>query len=112
MCICCTLSDFGLYIVALMLPPVAVLFRSGIFSIDLLLNILLTLLGIAPGIVHAFYYVYTTSAIRLKSEVLCQQGYRFNNSGSYQRKEEIVGLTENHGHKNGKEAPPPYQELV
>ena len=41
-------------ILALFLPPVAVALRFGIGK-TFLLNLLLTLLGALPGIIHAFY---------------------------------------------------------
>lgn len=36
------------------LPPVSVALNKGI-GMDLLINILLTILGVIPGIIHAFY---------------------------------------------------------
>ncbi len=41
-------------ILALLLPPVAVALRHGIGK-DFLINVLLTLLGWIPGVIHAFY---------------------------------------------------------
>ncbi|TRX60507.1 YqaE/Pmp3 family membrane protein [Fulvivirga sp. M361] len=41
-------------ILALLIPPVAVALRKGL-SGAFLLNLILTLLGIVPGIIHAFY---------------------------------------------------------
>ncbi|SCV99860.1 LAFE_0B04104g1_1 [Lachancea fermentati] len=67
-CICCTVSDLILYIVAIIFPPVAVLFRSGLYSSDFLLNVLLTLLGFVPGLIHAFYYITITSPLRRDHE--------------------------------------------
>ncbi|AET41327.1 Sna4p Ecym_8031 [Eremothecium cymbalariae DBVPG len=60
----CTVPDLILCLMAFILPPVAVLIRSGPYSPDLLLNIVLTLLGGLPGIVHAIYYIMITSPIR------------------------------------------------
>lgn len=68
--VCCTVSDFFLYILATIFPPVAVLMRSGICSADFYLNILLTLCGFIPGEIHAFYYVYVTSPLRMDPEYL------------------------------------------
>ncbi|QLG74283.1 hypothetical protein HG535_0G01670 [Zygotorulaspora mrakii] len=65
---CCTVSDLILYIIAFFLPPVAVIFRSGLCSSDLLLNVLLTLLGVVPGMLHAFYYITVTSPLRRDEE--------------------------------------------
>lgn len=41
-------------ILALLLPPVAVALRYGLTS-AFWINLLLTILGIVPGIIHAFY---------------------------------------------------------
>ncbi|CCK69515.1 Sna4p KNAG_0C04120 [Huiozyma naganishii CBS 8797] len=62
--VCCTVSDLLLYIIAIIFPPAAVVFRSGICSSDLLLNVLLTMLGLLPGTIHAFYYISVTSPLR------------------------------------------------
>lgn len=43
-------------IIAILLPPVAVLIERG-FGGSFLLNILLTLLGGIPGMIHAVYVV-------------------------------------------------------
>jgi uncharacterized membrane protein YqaE (UPF0057 family) len=47
-----------LLIVAIFLPPLAVFFRVGIRG-PFWLNIILTILGWLPGIVHAWYVVLT-----------------------------------------------------
>lgn len=60
----CSVSDIILYFIALVFPPVAVLLRSGVCSSDFLLNMLLTLLGFLPGVIHAFYYITITSPLR------------------------------------------------
>lgn len=67
-CVCCTVSDFILYLVAIIFPPVAVVLRSGVCSSDFLLNILLTLFGFLPGMIHAFYYITITSPLRRDGE--------------------------------------------
>lgn len=41
-------------ILALFIPPLAVALRTGLSS-DFWINLLLTILGIIPGIIHAFY---------------------------------------------------------
>lgn len=43
-------------IFAILLPPVGVFLQVG-FSMTLLLNILLTLLGYLPGIIHAVWVI-------------------------------------------------------
>ncbi|QEU59046.1 Sna4 [Kluyveromyces lactis] len=67
-CICCTVSDLILYIVAIIFPPIAVGLRSGLCSSDLLLNVLLTMFGFLPGMIHAFYYITVTSPLRTDTE--------------------------------------------
>ncbi|CAL9730869.1 hypothetical protein MOUN0_K06018 [Monosporozyma unispora] len=76
-CIICSVSDCILYLVAVIFPPVAVLLRSGFYSSDFLLNVLLTLLGFFPGLVHAFYYITITSPLRRDAEYVYfyQQGW-------------------------------------
>ncbi|MFN4024625.1 MAG: YqaE/Pmp3 family membrane protein [Hyphomonas sp.] len=41
-------------LLTIFLPPVAVAIKEG-FGLQLLLNILLTLIGWLPGVVHAFW---------------------------------------------------------
>jgi len=43
-------------ILAFFIPPLAVLFKAGC-GCDLLLNIVLTFLGVLPGMIHAFWVV-------------------------------------------------------
>lgn len=75
-CCCFSVSDIILYIVACFFPPVAVAFRSGFWSKDLLLNILLTILAFIPGMLHAFYYVTVTSPLRNENgRYFYQQGW-------------------------------------
>jgi len=49
-------GDLCLLILAFFLPPVAVLMKAGCGA-DFLINILLTILGIIPGMIHAFWVV-------------------------------------------------------
>jgi len=41
-------------ILSLVFPPLAVALNKGVGK-DLIINIILTILGIIPGIIHAFY---------------------------------------------------------
>lgn len=50
------MGDLAKIILAILLPPIGVLVERGL-SGALLLNILLTLLGYIPGIVHAVYII-------------------------------------------------------
>ena len=47
-------------IFAFLLPPLGVLLGNG-SAVDFLLNVLLTLLGWLPGVLHAFYVILTRS---------------------------------------------------
>jgi uncharacterized membrane protein YqaE (UPF0057 family) len=52
------LGTFLLVIVAILLPPLAVALSVGCNK-DFFINLLLTLLGYIPGIIHALYIVFT-----------------------------------------------------
>lgn len=51
-------SDIIKVILAIILPPLGVFFEVG-FGKHFWLNILLTLLGWIPGVVHAMYIIFT-----------------------------------------------------
>jgi len=53
-----TLSDVLKIIVAIFLPPLGVLFEVGL-GMHFWINIVLTLLGFIPGIIHAVYIIAT-----------------------------------------------------
>jgi len=44
------------YLVAIFLPPLGVFLKTGCGA-DFLINILLTILGWLPGVIHAFYVI-------------------------------------------------------
>lgn len=50
-------GDFILLLMVLIFPPLPVAIKRGICSADFLINLLLSLLGFLPGLVHAFYIV-------------------------------------------------------
>ena len=50
------MSNLIRILLAIFLPPVAVLITAGI-GLQFLLNILLTLLGIIPGMIHAIWII-------------------------------------------------------
>ncbi|KAI3572437.1 plasma membrane proteolipid 3 [Fusarium oxysporum f. sp. albedinis] len=52
-----TLSDICKFIFAIFLPPIGVLLERGCWHADLLINILLTILGYLPGVLHAIYII-------------------------------------------------------
>ncbi|KAI2640151.1 hypothetical protein GGS21DRAFT_487895 [Xylaria nigripes] len=56
-----TASDVCKIILAIILPPLGVFFERGCGA-DLLINILLTLLGYIPGIIHALYVPFAVSS--------------------------------------------------
>lgn len=64
MSIFCTFSDVLLLILAFFLPPVAVGLRSGLASPELWLNVILTMVGGIPGVIHAIYYIFKSSPSR------------------------------------------------
>ncbi|KAH3902847.1 probable Plasma membrane proteolipid 3 [Saccharomycodes ludwigii] len=51
-----TKSDIIKIIAAIILPPLGVFLEVG-FSLDLLINIILTCLGYIPGILHALWVI-------------------------------------------------------
>ncbi len=51
-------SDIIKVILAVILPPLGVFFEVG-FGKHFWLNVLLTLLGWVPGIIHALYVIFT-----------------------------------------------------
>ncbi|KAH7027035.1 putative cation transport-related protein [Linnemannia elongata] len=51
-----TCTDIFKFIFAVIFPPLGVLLERGCGP-DLLINILLTILGFIPGIIHAFYII-------------------------------------------------------
>ncbi|KAL8807300.1 MAG: hypothetical protein Q9182_000805 [Xanthomendoza sp. 2 TL-2023] len=53
---CCT-SDILLAVLAIIFPPIAVWIKSGICTLDSLINILLCALGYIPGLLHAWYII-------------------------------------------------------
>lgn len=52
-----TASDILKLILAIFLPPLGVFLEVGVNS-TLLINILLTILGYIPGILHAIYVIF------------------------------------------------------
>lgn len=72
-------SDICKIILAIFLPPLGVFFERGCGA-DLLINILLTILGYIPGIIHALYVIspQESTPVSVRSERLltrCQNSY-------------------------------------
>ncbi|KAL1920650.1 uncharacterized protein VTP21DRAFT_1027 [Calcarisporiella thermophila] len=55
-----TLTDICKIACAIVLPPLGVFLERGCTA-DLAINILLTILGYIPGIVHALYIIFKVS---------------------------------------------------
>eukprot|EP00884_Botryococcus_braunii_P019751 jgi/Botrbrau1/645/Bobra.0161s0034.1 len=51
-------SDIFKIIFAIILPPLGVFLEKGLCDVDVLINILLTILGYIPGIIHALYIIF------------------------------------------------------
>ncbi|KAF2708764.1 hypothetical protein K504DRAFT_467995 [Pleomassaria siparia CBS 279.74] len=51
-------TDCFLLLLAVLFPPVAVWIKRGICSADSLINICLCMLGVLPGLLHAWYIVF------------------------------------------------------
>jgi uncharacterized membrane protein YqaE (UPF0057 family) len=47
-----TASDILKIVAAIILPPLGVFLEKGVCDVDILINILLTILGYIPGIIH------------------------------------------------------------
>ena len=60
-----TATDPIKMIFAVIFPPLGVFFEVG-FKGHFWLNILLTLFGFIPGIIHAFYVILTPSPLSLR----------------------------------------------
>ncbi|PYI07997.1 UPF0057-domain-containing protein [Aspergillus sclerotiicarbonarius CBS 121057] len=67
-----TCSMLCLILVTLFVPPLGVFLISGC-SVDLLINILLTILGYLPGHIHAFYLEYVYYGNRNAADVAARR---------------------------------------
>ena len=61
MAIVCTCWGILSFILAIFVPPIGVLMHNGCGK-DFIINVLLTILGYIPGIIHAIYVIWTTPA--------------------------------------------------
>jgi uncharacterized membrane protein YqaE (UPF0057 family) len=90
-------------IIAIFLPPVAVLLERGCGA-DLLINILLTLLGHIPGVIHAIYLILHDRERRKDGQTLyIPPRHQHNNEAMY-------GPGPDYGKKNMPPAQPVYRE--
>ncbi|KAL8906993.1 MAG: hypothetical protein Q9207_001679 [Kuettlingeria erythrocarpa] len=53
---CCN-TDILLALLAVIFPPIAVWIKSGLCTLDSLINILLCMVGYLPGVLHAWYII-------------------------------------------------------
>ncbi|KAI9138150.1 putative cation transport-related protein [Paraphysoderma sedebokerense] len=53
-----TCSDIFKFIAAVFLPPLGVFLEVGL-NRDFWINVILTILGFIPGVIHAFYIIIT-----------------------------------------------------
>ncbi|KHN75221.1 Plasma membrane proteolipid 3, partial [Toxocara canis] len=53
----CTCTDIFKLILAIVLPPLGVFVEKGC-GIQLLINIVLTILGYLPGVIHAIWVIF------------------------------------------------------
>lgn len=56
----CSPADLCLTILAIIFPPIPVWIKRGLCSADSLINFALCLLGFVPGLLHAWYIIFTT----------------------------------------------------
>ncbi|ODQ52204.1 cation transport-related protein, partial [Saitoella complicata NRRL Y-17804] len=52
-----TCPDLFLCLLAVLIPPIPVGIKAGFCTADLLINICLCVLGVIPGLVHAWYII-------------------------------------------------------
>lgn len=62
-----SITPFGILVLllAIFVPPLGVLLECGLGK-DFLINVLLTILGYIPGIIHAVYIIMTSPSNDLK----------------------------------------------
>lgn len=97
-------DDILLGLLACFLPPIAVAVRQGFWRKDTLICFLLTAIFGFPGMFHAFYVIYTTSAERRLYDSL---------SGGPDLEAQNSGADDASSHKSAPsgELPPNYDEI-
>ncbi|MFH4981986.1 hypothetical protein AB6A40_008695 [Gnathostoma spinigerum] len=58
----CTCGDILKLLIAIILPPLGVFLEKGC-GLQLLINIVLTILGYVPGVIHAIWVIFYYSDI-------------------------------------------------
>jgi len=54
---------FFCLLMSILLPPLGVIMRTGVCNKDVAINILLTILGYVPGIIHALWIFATVTSV-------------------------------------------------
>lgn len=87
------LRDWILVLVAIFVPPVAVWFKRGFFSRDLLINVLLFLFGFFPGLIHALYVISTHPSVH----TLTSSNHHNSQENNNENEESLLNRTERYG---------------
>ncbi|KAI4132954.1 MAG: hypothetical protein LQ338_000421 [Usnochroma carphineum] len=68
---CCG-ADILLALLAVLFPPLPVWIKTGLCSLDSLINLLLCMLGFVPGLLHAWYII---AKVHASSQILTSHGF-------------------------------------
>ncbi|KAL6937772.1 hypothetical protein ACO0RG_004295 [Hanseniaspora osmophila] len=101
---CCTLL---LIICAIIFPPFPVLLVKGLCSSDFLLNVLLTLLGYIPGLVHSLIIIFERQQSRNMDRWYYQQGWTARERLSQSRGSPATNNTGNNTSNSNTNPPQP-----
>ncbi|KAL1590177.1 hypothetical protein WHR41_01320 [Cladosporium halotolerans] len=90
-------------IIAIFLPPLAVLLRSGC-GVQFFINILLTLLGWLPGVIHAWFVIAAEPGLRRRHS---HSHHSHSHHHSRPSSRAGHGHHHHHGHHTGRHHPRP-----
>ncbi|KAG1838292.1 hypothetical protein DFJ58DRAFT_132873 [Suillus subalutaceus] len=97
-------ADCVLILVAVIFPPAAAAFISGC-GCDLFVNILLTLLGYLPGLLHALWLIFKRTSVQ---ERRARGSYRYTGAGTpAPAPQQSASQPPGYGATNQPSAPPP-----
>ncbi|KAL6940428.1 hypothetical protein ACO0QE_004328 [Hanseniaspora vineae] len=99
---CCTLL---LIICAVIFPPFPVLLVKGLCSSDFLLNVLLTLLGYIPGLVHSLIIIFDRHQNRNMDRWYYQQGWSARDRLSQSRPSSSTNANNTNNNNNSGNSP-------
>lgn len=109
---CCTLL---LIVLAILVPPVPVIYLQGFYSKDFLLNVLLLMLGYVPAVIHAIYLIFHSAHGEKHNYRDLEAQECQSHDGIYQqgwsdrgRLETDLRTTNGGESTTSKQAPPPY----